>query len=173
MKELLDSWPLVFSLWSSGGIKNDWLLVLFKVSCIFTSILWDGCCLCTVFVAVRPEQIITSQREWWGRGCCGRTRSDDWWQREMSHGFGWGRALFPDSDPVGHTYSASHQKPLRLNPSQQRWRTDVENTSPGNIEERHTEMFYRDWTQVKGRCPRYTKIHTHTRTLNAAVSVII
>lgn len=52
-----------------------------------------------VLFAVWIEQIMTSQREWWGRGCGGRTGLGDWWQREMKHGVHWGHVFFPDSDP--------------------------------------------------------------------------
>lgn len=75
--------------------------------------------------------------------------------------------LRPRTAEVRHTYSASHQKPLRLNPSQQRWKTDVENTSSGYKEHRkktHTDMFFIDWTQVMWCCPRYANIHTHRDT---------
>lgn len=92
----------------------DWLLILFKVSYIFTSILWDSRCLCTEFYTFcyRLAQIMTSQQERWGSGRRGRTCLDDWWQREMKHGVRWGQAFFPDSDP-GQQKSDIHFQRIR------------------------------------------------------------
>lgn len=48
MKELIKLRTFdVFTEW--WHLKWDWLLKLFKVSYIFTSILWESCCLCTGF----------------------------------------------------------------------------------------------------------------------------
>lgn len=74
-----------------------------------------------------------------------------------------------DSKSQTYTYSASHQKPLRLNPSQQ---TDVENTSLQSInytKNPHWDVFHRlDSGEVT-----LPQIRKNTHTLNVADLVLI
>lgn len=58
---------------------------------------------------------------------------DETWCSLGTNLFPW---LRPRTAEVTRTYSASHQKPLRLNPSQQRRKTDVGNISLGNKKSR-------------------------------------
>lgn len=58
---------------------------------------------------------------------------DETWCSLGTNLFPW---LRPRTAEVTHTYSASHQKPLRLNPSQQRRKTDLGNISLGNKKDR-------------------------------------
>lgn len=64
-----------------------------------------------------------------------------------------------DSKSQTYTYSASYQQPLRLNPSADWCGKYIRKYK---LHEKHTKIFFIGWTQVQWRCPRYTKIHTHT-----------
>lgn len=155
----------MFSLWLSGGIRNETDYQYFSKN---HRSLGKYCetVLGSELFSIRLEQIMTSQRERWGKGCRGRTGSDDWWQREMKHGVRWGQAFFPDSDP-GQQKSYIHlqrilSEAFKTQSITAGWCGKYITTKYKRHEKTHTEMFFIiGWTQVKWRCPRYIKIHTH------------
>lgn len=106
----------MFSLWLSGGIRNETDYWYFSRN--HTS-LGQYCETVVISVlgselfTVRLEQTMTSQLEWWGKGWRGRTGLDDWWQRQMKLSVRWGQAFFPDSDP-GQQKSDIHSECILL-----------------------------------------------------------